>query len=181
MKEERKMREIVSTERPRARQNDLISKEVQGELLIYDLIRHQAHSLNRIAQLLWKHCDGQRTVADIAKALEGPLETTVDENVVSIGLRDLHAVHLLETAPDEAPPVTNALSRREMIAAVGLAAVALPVIYSIVAPRAAEARSCQTNKDCEPAPVTSNCICTGETHPKSCRQGGQGEHPGDTC
>ncbi|MBI4540160.1 MAG: PqqD family protein [Gemmatimonadetes bacterium] len=177
------MRETGSTERPRARQADLISQEVQGELLVYDLIRHQAHSLNRIAQTLWKHCDGQRTVADIAKALQGRLETPVDENVVSMGLRDLHAVHLLETAPDDlAPPsATSGFSRREMIAAVGLAAVALPVIHSIVAPRAAEARTCQTNKDCEPAPVTSDCICTGQTHPKSCRQGGQGDDPGAPC
>ena len=175
------MREVDSTKRPRARQTDLISTEVQGELLVYDLIRHQAHSLNRIAKLLWTHCDGRRTVSDIAKALEGPLETPVDENVVSIGLRDLHAVHLLETAPDQAPPVTSALSRREMIAAAGFAAVALPVIYSIVAPRAAEARTCQINKDCIPSAVTSDCICTGETHPKSCRQGGQGSDPGAPC
>lgn len=177
------MREASSMERPRARQTDLISKEVQGELLVYDLIRHQAHSLNRIAQLLWKHCDGRRTVSDIAKALQGPLETPVDENTVSMGLRDLHAVHLLETAPDDLarPPVTSGFSRREMIAAVGLAAVALPVIHSIVAPRAAEARTCQINKDCEPSAVTSDCICTGQTHPKSCRQGGQGPEPGEPC
>ncbi|MBV9278705.1 MAG: hypothetical protein JOZ41_01360, partial [Chloroflexi bacterium] len=44
---------------PRARKNGLIVRELEDEVLVYDLERHRAHCLNRAAGLVWKHADGE--------------------------------------------------------------------------------------------------------------------------
>ncbi len=48
---------------PLARKNELIIQELPEELLVYDLARHKAHCLNKTSAFIWKHCDGETTVA----------------------------------------------------------------------------------------------------------------------
>ena len=55
---------------PRARQDELIVEELQDETLVYDLERHKARCLNPAAALVWRHCDGQTSVAEVAALLE---------------------------------------------------------------------------------------------------------------
>src|SRR5262245_18504542 len=54
--EEATMRE--ESKQPRAKTSELVVKKVGEELLVYDLARHKAHSLNRVAAAVWRACDG---------------------------------------------------------------------------------------------------------------------------
>src|SRR6266536_4274689 len=54
---------------PKARKAELIVREFADELLVYDKKRHEAHCLNRTAAVIWKHCDGRTSVAEIAQHL----------------------------------------------------------------------------------------------------------------
>jgi pyrroloquinoline quinone biosynthesis protein D len=44
-------------------------EEMDGEVLLYKTGTHKAVYLNETAALVWKLCDGERTVGDIAKLL----------------------------------------------------------------------------------------------------------------
>jgi hypothetical protein len=157
---------------PRARKEGLLVQELSNEVLVYDLERHKAHCLNPTAALVWKHCDGRTTVSDIVRLLEKSLETSVDEDVVWCALNQLEKDHLL--GDKIAWPVgMERISRRELVRRLGIgAAIALPLVTSILAPTTAYAGStcntgapCTTNADCAAA-CTSGC--TGTAPNKIC-------------
>ncbi|MGH9883500.1 MAG: PqqD family peptide modification chaperone [Pyrinomonadaceae bacterium] len=142
--------------KPLARKGSLIVKEVSGEVLIYDLDRDKAHCLNETAALVWKYCDGKKDAAAIARRLEKDLNTTVDEKIVWYALSQLSKDHLLEEQVTP-PALIAGLNRRDMIRALGIAAVvAVPVVTSIVAPTAVQAgvscfpqgSGCETPSQC---------------------------------
>ncbi len=129
---------------PRARQDQLVVEELQDETLVYDLKRHKARCLNRTAALVWQHCDGQTTVPELAALLEEQLATPTDEAVVWMALDRLGRAHLL-SEPVTLPAARAQYSRREVLRTLRRVAgisLLLPVIESIVAPRAAAAASC---------------------------------------
>lgn len=126
-------------ELPVARQEDLIVEELPDEVLVYDLNTDEAHCLNQTAALIWKNCDGQKSVGEIAASLGQQLESPVSEQVVMLGLEELSSYSLLKQRTWKAP-TRSGLSRRELVKKLGLtAAIALPVIMSITAPTAAQA------------------------------------------
>ena len=63
---------------PRARQDELVVEELPDETLLYDLKSHKASCLNRTAALVWSHCDGQTSVAEMATMLERQLKIPTD-------------------------------------------------------------------------------------------------------
>ncbi|MDQ1639526.1 MAG: hypothetical protein QOF62_2865 [Pyrinomonadaceae bacterium] len=54
---------------PLARREAIITKEVDGELLVYDVARDKAHCLNETAAAIWQLCDGRTSVAAISEQL----------------------------------------------------------------------------------------------------------------
>ncbi len=145
---------------PRARQDELVVEELQDETLVYDLKRHKAQCLNRTAALVWRHCDGQTSVADLAALLEEQLATPTDEAVVWMALDRLGRAHLL-SEPVTLPADRAQYSRREVLRTLRRVAgisLLLPVIESIVAPRAAAQASCVTAAACSAASPPS---CAG--------------------
>jgi hypothetical protein len=50
---------------PCARTEGLVVQTLADEVLVYDLERHKAHCLNHAAALIWKHCDGRTSVAEM--------------------------------------------------------------------------------------------------------------------
>ena len=127
---------------PCARKADLIVKEMPDEVLVYDLVRDKAHCLNRTAALVWNYCDGKTSVEKMTGRLSKELQAPVDERVVWLALNQLDKNHLLEESV-ASPPVMAGINRREVIRALGVAAVvAVPVITSIVAPTPAQAATC---------------------------------------
>ena len=144
---------------PRARTNGLVTKEVDGEVLVYDRERDKAHCLNTSAGALWRLCDGSRSPLALAKSLEQQTGARVHENVIWLGLEDLRRNHLLEESVvwPEQMITEKGMSRREAVRRIGVgAAIGLPVVLSITAPTAAQAaqscagqcRPCKTNADC---------------------------------
>ena len=120
---------------PVARTESLIVKEVDGETLVYDLTTDKAHCLNETAARVWKNCDGSNSVSEISKALSVELNTNVKDEVVWLALDQLEKFKLLEEAPAK-PASLAGMTRRQMVARLGIAAVALPSIMSIVSPTA---------------------------------------------
>ena len=151
---------------PTARREGLVVRELEDETLVYDLERDEAHCLNQTAALVWKNCDGQTTVVEIARLVEDELQSTqattsarskVDEQVVWLALSQLRRKRLLSERIIRARS-TPRISRREMAHKLAQAAVlALPFITTIAAPRPASAGSCSPN--C--GPPTGECCPAG--------------------
>lgn len=127
---------------PRARREDLVTKQLPDEVLVYDRERDKVHCLNQTAALVWKYCDGKTTVSTMARHLERDLNTNkVDERIVWYALDQLSKDHLLEEnfAPHA---MLGGMTRRQMVHVLGVAAViAIPLVTSIVAPTPAQAGS----------------------------------------
>jgi hypothetical protein len=120
---------------PVARTESLIVKEVDGETLVYDLKTDKAHCLNDTAARVWKNCDGRNSVSEISEILSAESNTDVKDEVVWLALDQLEKFKLLAEAPAK-PGFLAGMTRRQMVARLGIAAVALPAIVSIVAPTA---------------------------------------------
>jgi hypothetical protein len=124
------------------RRERLIIDQLPNEVLVYDLDRHRAHCLNQTAALVWKLCDGRTMPRAIARQVQSELDQPFSEDLVWLALRQLNKIHLLEESIG--PPAHHAgMSRREMVRAMGIAAaVAVPLITSIVSPTAVQALTC---------------------------------------
>jgi hypothetical protein len=157
---------------PLARKEGLLVEELPHEVLVYDLERDKAHCLNPTAALIWKHCDGRTSVREMLRLLEKSLATSVDEDVVWCALNQLEKDKLLQE-PLAWPVGMERISRRELVRRLGIgAAIAIPLITSIVAPTVAYAGSptcnfgdsCTTAADCSAA-----CSgCQGPIGSKTC-------------
>jgi hypothetical protein len=127
---------------PRARQNDILVERVGDETIVYDGERHEAHSLNRSASLVWQHSDGEHSVPQLAELLGSELGIEPDESLVEYALDRLANAHLIENEPAES------LSRRDAVRRLtlaGAAVVGLPIVLSMVAPTEARAASGNQN------------------------------------
>jgi hypothetical protein len=151
---------------PVARTESLIVKEVDGETLVYDLTNDKAHCLNDTAARVWKNCDGRKTVSEISEALSAESNTSVKDEVVWLALDQLEKFKLLAAAPAK-PGFLAGMTRRQMVARLGIAAVALPAIVSLVVPVAQAQGSvqpvftCCTNKnECPVDCVQQAAACT---------------------
>ncbi|HWO01133.1 MAG TPA: PqqD family peptide modification chaperone [Blastocatellia bacterium] len=149
---------------PRARKEGLVVQDMPDELLVYDLDRHKAHCLNQTAALVWKRCDGKTSVKQMVRLLEKDTECPVDEAVVWLAFDQLSKANLLQGQTSKWPGASG-ISRREVIRRVGLAAaVSLPIVTSIVAPKAAAAINCRASG--QPCTTSAQCcsgVCTGGT------------------
>jgi hypothetical protein len=123
---------------PRARTTRLVTRDLGDELLVYDLERHKAYCLNQVAMQVFRHCDGETTIPDMALRIGNALGLPVDERAIRLGLVRLEKAHLLDS------PVTQILhtSRREMLRTLGrAAAVVVPLVTAITVPTSAQAVS----------------------------------------
>ncbi len=140
---------------PKARKENLVVQELDGEVLIYDLNTNKAFCLNEASALVWQACDGNKDVSEIRKSLGRQLNSPVNDDFVWLALDQLKKENLIENK-DEIVADFNGMSRREVIRKVGFASVvALPLISSLVAPPAISAQSapirsaCSTNNQCQ--------------------------------
>ncbi len=155
------MKNQYNTQLPKARTEKLIIKEIDGEVLVYDLTTDKAHCLNHTAALVWKNCDGKNSVGQISTALTHEFGEPVDDNIVWLALDDLKKIDLLETAPVRTVAAAG-MDRRQMIRAASVAAIALPVVVSMIAPTSVQAQSCRPSgfSPCNPGAGGTNC-CSG--------------------
>jgi hypothetical protein len=149
--------------KPLRRKQGLVVKELSEEILVYDLDRHRAHCLNKSASIVFKHCDGKTTTAEMARILRRDLEAPADREWVDLAAERLRKAHLLEGEEQATRP---RYSRREMVRRVGLGTAALlPLVRSLLAPTPVEAAGscvddCSGQLDgtlCNPPSCTSTC------------------------
>src|SRR6266446_6106868 len=174
---------------PKARSEGIITKNIDGELLIYDRTRDRAHCLNGTAAAIWKLCDGRRSVGEIAAQLsgagagadssrrrtegsrqktEGSEQPPVDERVVWLALDKLQHSHLLESPKPELhhktfwPPAIAGITNMSRGAA-----IALPIVISMTVPTPAEAAvSCGAT--CHPCTSPIDCCGVCSTSVPGC-------------
>ena len=130
---------------PRARQHGLLVDRVGEETIVFDEERKEAHSLNRMASIVWQHSDGAHSLSQIASVLTRELQVEANESIVLYALDKLASVHLLEG--DDATELGRPTTRRQVmkrVAAVGVAAVGLPAVLTMAAPTPAMAASGDT-------------------------------------
>lgn len=156
-----------NSQRPIARKAGLVIQEVPDEVLVYDLDTNKAHCLNQSAAMIWRSCDGNKSVAEIAKVVEAQAGGKVTEDFVWLAIDQLSQNNLLEK---EVAVSYHGQSRREAIKKIGMASmIAVPVIASLVAPQSALAAascSCVNPPSCGNAPnvgcpSTTNCNGSG--------------------
>jgi len=158
--------------KPQAREDGLVVQELEDETLVYDLLNHKAHCLNRAARAVWRLCDGTRDEAALARLLAKELAGDADEDVVRLALGDLERARLLREPLRAGPRV----SRRRLIQRLGQS-IALPLVVSIVSPTAAQAATCTVPQPISPSLCNAGsagaigCCCTNH---KICLSGGRG-------
>ncbi|HEX4110714.1 MAG TPA: PqqD family protein [Solirubrobacteraceae bacterium] len=125
---------------PLARQGGLLSEEFDDELLVYDEQRDVACRLNHTAALVWRLCDGKRSIDDLVVELG----EKADRDMVHVALDTLVEHDLLESGYERRDPAAARVSRRRFIRRVGIAGIAamnIPMVYSLLVPAASAAAS----------------------------------------
>ncbi len=134
--------------RPLARTADLLTEEVDGELLVYDAETELACRLNGSAALVWRNSNGKRSVTDLVAVLSEELGDLADEDMVMVALDHLHEHGLIKSGYEPRDLNVARLSRRRFIRRVGIvgaASMAVPVVHSMVVPTPAAAQSGYNN------------------------------------
>jgi len=159
------MKEKVIQTSFRARKEGLLVHPVDDEVLVYDLARHKAHCLNQAAATVWRHCDGRKSIRDLASIVGRDLEIPFDEQMVLLALGQLDRARLLEQRIPQSPG-TSKISRREVIKRVGLAAaVSVPLISSVISPTPAQAATCVAKGGaCTSSLQCCSKVCNTTTH-----------------
>ena len=172
---------------PRLRTSDIIVRELQGELLIYDVVTNNALCLNPAARLVSDHCDGVTTMGEVVDKLGTGANAASAEVVVLSVLSRLQREGLLEGSIDL--PGEDLLSRRRVLSAAAVVGAALPLVSLLVVPSAmaqqsgclgslqscasVEDTSCCSGLVCintEGGPTGHQCVCL--TSGLSCTVGG---------
>ena len=128
--------------KPKSRTNNLVTINLENEVLIYDLKNNKAYCLNKTSAMVWEASNGKNTVSDMSKLLSYKPGHLISEELILLALDGLKQNDLLEIEENFLIEFSH-LSRREIIKKIGLSSmIALPVIASIVAPNAVMAASC---------------------------------------
>lgn len=160
---------------PRARQDGLLEEAVGEELLLYDQESHTAHCLSPVAACVWRHCDGERDIYELAR-LAG-----ASESLVASALHELREKDLLDAEPELMKSTVRGESRREAIGRVaryGAAVAAGSMIVSATAATPAMAASglcCQcfnaNNTKCACAVNLTDSQCATFCNKAACDNG----------
>jgi hypothetical protein len=161
--------------RPDVRREQLVYEELGEELVVYDLERHRVHQLNRAAALVWRNCNGRKTVAELTRLLKKDLDPAANEAVVWKALDQLGKARLLRQ-PVSLPSGTATLTRRQALRTFGRTAafvVLMPVVTSMTVPTPARAGRDPVLKILSPACGDKLCLarCRSTCPPPGCPPG----------
>jgi hypothetical protein len=154
---------LVDSFAPRAcNGKDIVVRELSGELLVYDRETDSVHCLNSTAALVWKHCDGHTPIAELSAILQKQTNLPDPSRMIWMALEQLDRAHLLTERIPRSGVAKGTVSRREMMRKLGTAAaIALPLVTSMIAPEPAQAASCVAcAKSCANGKICcSPCTC----------------------
>lgn len=152
---------------PFARFENIVVQELKDEILICDTKNNQVFCLNSTAGEVWKLCDGHTEVKAMAQILSRKLKANVSEEMILFSLTEL-AKHNLLIKKSYVEDSFSGFSRREVIKRIGLGSmIALPLISSVVMPRAIHAASsCIDDSECVSGEccntLNNACVTSGE-------------------
>ena len=113
---------------------------VGDEAIVLDRVRNQAHRLNPTVSIIWQHCDGKHSPAELLQILRQELRfPDADEQIVEMALTQLRDLELIDSVPEKVGTVQ--MSRRQMARTLAIGAALLPAILSITVPLPAQAAS----------------------------------------
>ena len=156
---------------PQAREDRLLIEHLSDETLVYDLERHKAHCLNGTSAFVWRHCDGQTSVAELARMGQDEFGIPVNEEneeMVWLALDRLERADLLRERMKRGD--LPQYSRRQLMRTLGRIGIAIPVVMSIVSPTAVQAASLLDPADCAADPATHLGKCCTNNRP--CKSNG---------
>ena len=126
----------------------------EGGLLVIDPEAGRSHTLNAAAAAAWKAwSEGSREVSDIAARIASTTPLPADDGIAHAALAQLKDAGLVS---EEIPvPPLQQVARRRLLQLAAAAALALPLIETIVTPSPAHAQSAPPPSPGPPAPPPS--------------------------
>lgn len=165
---------------PAARFHGLVTTATGDEVLVYDKERHHIHHLNRTSAIVWRLCDGQRSVEEIALLASTEADAEVDVSTIRLALSKLSGAYLLAQPLEDGMSVRSQSRRVFMKRAAVAGAIAVPAIVSMSAPALAAASGlcgsgCTCNSNCNTGPCS---VCSQLDGMTCCNPTeGQGPNP----
>ncbi|MFV0388731.1 MAG: hypothetical protein ACK5NT_08240 [Pyrinomonadaceae bacterium] len=138
---------------PKAKATEIVVQDSGAEILVYDLKTNRAYCLNETAACIYRYCDGKNTFDDVRSELN---KDFTDELILLV-LKELVEHELLQES--DSVNCISTVSRRSIFRKVALASVAMPVITTMVAPRAVVAQS----NYCSTYTTETECTANGCT------------------
>jgi len=153
--------ENIGSAMPTARNNGLVVRKLNDEVIVYDTRNQKAHCLNASAALIWEHCNGKRSVKDLSDLVQDAHSNKNQrEELVWIALDQLEESNLLEQPL--ARTNVKGMNRLQILKAAAVAAVAIPIVNTIITPKAAQAVTClATGQVCTISAECCSGLCTG--------------------
>ena len=142
---------------PKAKADNIVTRILENETLIYNLTTNQAFCLNETSAKVFEVCNGKRTFGELKKKYE------FTDEIIYLALDGLLKEDLITN--DYTSPFAE-VSRREVIRRVGLASmIALPLISAIIAPHPTHAASdsCRVDGVCYLSGQNFCAGCAGRT------------------
>jgi Coenzyme PQQ synthesis protein D (PqqD) len=119
---------------PIARSTGLTSKKLGDELVVFDSTNGSVHHLNRVAEMVWRACDGRTDAAALARLVARNTQVTDAGPAVELALEQLSRRGLLQN-PVERADVDRRRDRRQALKQLATA-LAIPTIMTLTAQRA---------------------------------------------
>jgi hypothetical protein len=125
---------------PRARHDGLTTKKLGDELVVFDGDTKAVHSLNRVAELVWRACDGRTDVDALTRIANRATGQPDTRPAVELALEQLSRRGLIDI--EVARPAAERRSARRDALRQLATALAVPMIVTLTASRArAQVRS----------------------------------------
>lgn len=119
---------------PETRKKGLTIKQMGDEAVIFDTESGAVHHLNRVAEVVWRSCDGRTDKQTLARNVERVCNVPDAEQAVDLALEQLSRRGLMAT-PIERADAVRRMNRRVVLK--GLAkAMAIPVVLTVTAGQA---------------------------------------------
>jgi hypothetical protein len=120
--------------------NNSLIHQVGDDLVIYDGEQTRCHVLNPAAAAVWECCGTSANIDELTAAVSSAANLPADPEFAYLALEELKNADLLSGEP-LIPAKTGGLSRRQVLMGLGVAAVMLPAVKSVVAPTTVMAAS----------------------------------------
>src|SRR5688572_22089037 len=119
---------------PMARTNGLTTKKLGDELVVFDGTTGSVHHLNRVAELVWRACDGRTDVPTLARHVAAATGVADARPAVDLALELLSTRGLLAT-PVERASTERRRDRRDALKQLA-ATLAIPTVLTVTAGKA---------------------------------------------